>query len=95
MTETIWVDLKTLWDLVFTQPILLCHCEEKSWQVFGLYYIMDRPHTFDAPTIQYYHTVSGPELRDFEWSGHSWTAMEVIVMHTTFIDLKFKSDYLL
>ena len=27
---------------------------------------------------------TGPEPRDFEWSGHSWTAMEVIVMHTTF-----------
>ena len=47
-----------IFGLGFTQPILSCHCEEKSWQIFGLYYITDRPHTFDVPNIQYYRTVT-------------------------------------
>ena len=33
----------------------------------------------------------GPEPRDFEWSGHSWNAVEVIVMHTSLIMI-FKSE---
>ena len=37
--------------------------------------------------------VAGLKPRDFEWLGHLWTTMEVIVMHTTFIDL-FKSVFM-
>ena len=24
--------------------------------------------------------IAGPEPRDFEWSGHPWTAMEIIIL---------------
>ena len=42
-------------------------------------------YCFECIPCQWYISgTTGPELRDFEWSGHSWTAMEVIVMHTTF-----------
>ena len=54
LTEMFRVDLKTILGII--RPTLSC-CEEKSQQVFGLYCIMDRPYTFDVPTIQYYCTV--------------------------------------
>ena len=49
--------------------------------------------------LQYFQPIEGPEPRDFEWSGHPWTAMKVIVMHTTqFLLIQYDlliRDYLL
>ena len=33
--------------------------------------------------VSYVQPIAGPEPRDFEWSGQTWTAMKVIIMHTT------------